>query len=81
MISGEGKRIYVSTLAIRNNMWSWVSISAEGGGERAQQIRRRPSGDLDPRRLLRLQSQAGRAGVESGELEYSQLGGNRHLCM
>ena len=42
------------------------------GGARAQQIRRRPSGDLDPRRLLRLQSQAGRAGGEFGELGHSQ---------
>ena len=49
------------------------------GGARAQQIRRRPSGDLDPRRLLRLQSQAGRTGVEFGELGHPQLGGNRTL--
>ena len=51
------------------------------GGARAQQIHRRPSGDLDPRRLLRFQNQAGRAGVEFGELEHPQLGGNPHPCV
>ena len=48
------------------------------GGARAQQIRRRPSGDLDPRGLLRLQSQVGRAGGEFGELGHPRLGGNGH---
>ena len=43
------------------------------GGAWAQQIRRRPSGYLGPRRLLR-------TGVEFGELGHPQLGGNRHPC-
>ena len=48
-------------------------------GARVQRIRHHPSGDLDPRRLLRFQSQAGRTGGTLGELGHPQLGGNRHL--
>ena len=56
---------------------SWVKyIGIRGslcciGGARAQQISRRPSGDIDIWRLLRLQSQAG---MELRELGHTQLG-------